>query len=824
VGKSGEHGAGPPSTRARDSQIFICDASAEAGRLLTTLQARGYAIVDVPLGLLPNRVNYEVPHVVICDADAHEARRLLEEMLVAAGEDVAIALIANPHGEISTDDQLRKLANLVIPRPIDIDTAVDKVGALAGVPAKGSHRPRIGLPSRSPVLVASARKPYRSDGYSASKVSSSHPPAADATEDSLWPTDSAAPSRGPGPIEPVRSPSESVPPARAVGTSTVPPSSGRLNLSPETRAVLEEGRRKVKNFPKQSSPRPIRLTTPAHDSSESVPLEFLKALAEPLGQADMENESSAPVSEGSTSDGTRKPPPSFDQSTQQQTKRRPSQPTGTTGLAGVIGVRAPPRSALELDENDDDEPTNPGGRPPTQPPGALFDPDDEEEDEIVFSPSADVPPALDDLSDLLTAKSSRPPPSLPAVSVPTERPGAATVPPPKRLHRSPPATDLLAPPQFVPTTGPRGAPSLPASLAPARASRAGHETQKLNLEDSWRNQSCLLALARAIRERRSGAIAQQEGIGLRRIVLTDGDISTVTSTLESEGLAHFLAARGDISKEVLQSLGSIPGFGRHAGAALIARGLLQQEDLWPILRSHAEWILGRALLSREEAQLEETVPARILEEPAVFGGAAGTEIYLEAVRRVLGHEHALKLLGSGETVLSLGRHESLLGESALEQAEQQQILDAVGKPLSLLKAKRPDLLSVVLGLTYLGVLSTGGDAPQARPDPPPEKIQLRTKEMDDEAFATRVLTRRALVDEGDYFSILGIPRSATSYEIDRARKDLLAEYSEQRLTARTVHLQDDLRLLRQTIDEAYLVLSDEVRRLRYRAALEAFPD
>src|SRR5690606_31561579 len=123
------------------------------------------------------RVNYEVPRVVICDADAHEAKRLLEEMLVAAGEDVAVALIANPQGEISTDDQLRKLANLVIPRPIDIDTAVEKVGALTGVPAKGSHRPRIGLPSRSPVLVASARKPYRSDGYSNPKASSSHPPA-----------------------------------------------------------------------------------------------------------------------------------------------------------------------------------------------------------------------------------------------------------------------------------------------------------------------------------------------------------------------------------------------------------------------------------------------------------------------------------------------------------------------------------------------------------------------------------------------------------------------------------------------------------------------
>src|SRR5690606_32656860 len=362
-------------------------------------------------------------------------------------------------------------------------------------------------------------------------------------------------------------------------------------------------------------------------------------------------------------------------------------PTGLTGLAGVVGARAPRRESAP-DEHDDDEPTNPGGRPPTQPPGALFDPDDE--DEFRFRPSADMPPALDDLSDLLVAKSSRPPPSLPTVSVPTERPGTAsaeqeplllaTVPPPRREPRPSHPTDLLAsphfaPPQFRPGPGLRMRPS-PSARTPERAGLTDHQAPQLHVEESWQNLSALHALARAIRERRSGAIAQQEGIGLRRIVLTDGDISTVTSTLESESLGHFLASRGDISREVLQSLGSIPGFGRHAGAALIARGLLQQEDLWPILRSHAEWILGHSLLSREETQLEETVPARILEEPAVFGGAAGTEIYLEAVRRVLSHEHALKLLGSGETVLSMGRHESLLGESALDQVEQQQVLDA----------------------------------------------------------------------------------------------------------------------------------------------------
>jgi hypothetical protein len=129
-------------------------------------------------------------------------------------------------------------------------------------------------------------------------------------------------------------------------------------------------------------------------------------------------------------------------------------------------------------------------------------------------------------------------------------------------------------------------------------------------------------------------------------------------------------------------------------------------------------------------------------------------------------------------------------------------------------------MPVLLGLTYLGILSTGGEqpAPVVRKD-----LQLRSEEIDDEAFVARVKTRRALVDDGDYFSILGIPRTATGYEVERARADLLAEYADHRLTPRTVHLKKDLALLRATIDEAHLVLKDEVRRRRYRAALEAVP-
>lgn len=824
MGKSGENDQGSvsPSPRAQDTQIFLCDASAEAGRVLSGLIARGYAAVDVPLGLLPSRVRYEVPRVVVCDAEAREARRLLEEMLETAGESIAIALLAEPQGEIVRDPDLRRLASVVIPRPIDLDTAVDKIAVLAGTPAKGSHRPRIGAQRRAPVLVAAARKPYRSDGEPSPKLASSQPPGArgDGSDDSLWPID-APPSKGTA--EASRLAYETGPPPRTPNT-TVPPSSGRLSLSPETTAVLDEGRRRVKTHPTQHSPRPIRLAAQSHPTAEEIREEYLAALAEPLGDSDPEE---SPPSIGAPTSGDTNTRNRSAQDMVTSPGRRPSEPTGATGLSGVVGslADAPP---YHQTFEDDEEPTNPGGRSPSQapPPPSNF-----------ATPSGQMPPQLDDLSDLLISKSSHTPLPFPEVPTQTERPGSIgtdgglgarhfsiTVPPPRRR---PSRTTGILPPHDAPDLDDiQSASPIPASLSPDRGSAPqlpGGVSEKLNLRAAWDRPVALYTLARAIHERRSGAVAQQVGVGLRRIVLTDGDISTVTSTLELETLPHFLAARGDITKEVLHSLGSVPGFGRHAGAALIARGLLQQEDLWPVLRAHSEWILGRALLSDEETLHEETVPARILEEPAVFGGAAGTEIYLEAVRRVISPEQAFKLLGSGETIVSVGRHESLLGESALEPSEQQMILDAVGKPVSQLKKRHPELLAVFLGLTYLDVLSIGGQAPEPA-SATKQALTRRNEEIDEEAFVARVMTRRALVEDGDYFSILGVSRAATGYEIDRARDDLMAEYSDHRLTAGTVHLQEDLRLLRETIDEAHLVLRDDVRRMRYRTALEAQPD
>ncbi|MFO0565342.1 MAG: hypothetical protein U0263_06745 [Polyangiaceae bacterium] len=104
-------------------------------------------------------------------------------------------------------------------------------------------------------------------------------------------------------------------------------------------------------------------------------------------------------------------------------------------------------------------------------------------------------------------------------------------------------------------------------------------------------------------------------------MLRDGDFVTAASGIASESLVAFLTARGTLSPDVQKALGhKLPAFGRHAGAALIAHGHLRQDELWPVLRSHAEWLVGRVLeMTAGGASIERDVPARLEAEPAVLG-------------------------------------------------------------------------------------------------------------------------------------------------------------------------------------------------------------
>jgi hypothetical protein len=370
---------------------------------------------------------------------------------------------------------------------------------------------------------------------------------------------------------------------------------------------------------------------------------------------------------------------------------------------------------------------------------------------------------------------------------------ASTPPPPARTDAQPPTHQHAAIPQIPSTLGPRDA---------------------------------LSAMARIIRGRYTGALALEDDAGIRRIVFREGDFVTAASSVEGESLVAFLVRRGALPASAAAQLGrKLPPFGRHAGAALIAHGHLRQDELWPVLRAHAEWLVGRAMaMQRGVASLEAEVPARLETEPAVFGGATGAEVFVELIRRVLHPSEALARLGGGDARLRDGPSAALLSEASLPEHDLAFVNRAKTATLQQIMqtAHSPDALAVLFALAELGVLERS--APASAPGPGDGLEPEPVDQLDDEARRARILARKALVDEGDYFALLGVMPNATAYEIRHAFLQLRREFEPHRiLTAGTVDLRDQVEDIVEVLEEAYDVLRDGVRRERYRRALEATP-
>lgn len=405
-----------------------------------------------------------------------------------------------------------------------------------------------------------------------------------------------------------------------------------------------------------------------------------------------------------------------------------------------------------------------------------------------------------------------PPPAIgeadPESRLPTPPPLPAM---PVALGERSPATTRMARPLERERAAAAPPPAAPASVA------------SLEVPEVLREGDAIRVLSRAVRARFSGALAFENDAGIRRVVLREGDFVTAASSIHAETLLAFLVKRGNISQEVASQLGRrLPPFGRHAGAALIAHGHLRQDDLWPVLRSHAEWVLTHtASMTQGSAEVEEDIPGRLEAEPAVFGGATGAEVLVEVVRRAISPYEAVRRLGGNHARLAPGNHPELLSECALDERETQLVNRAQSNTVreTLDSAGSDHFAPVLYALLELGVVESLGPARHSEQPVSPEVDQL-----DDEALRERVVARRRLVDEADYFTLLGLARNATAYDIRRAYLELRREFEPNRLlTARIADLADDVQLIVEVLDEAYDVLRDDVRRERYRRAIQATP-
>jgi hypothetical protein len=353
-------------------------------------------------------------------------------------------------------------------------------------------------------------------------------------------------------------------------------------------------------------------------------------------------------------------------------------------------------------------------------------------------------------------------------------------------------------------------------------------TQSLELPGALVRGAPARVIGRAVRQRFTGCLTFEVDQGLRRIIFKDGDVVISTSAVHGESLVAFLSQRGDLTPDTAAQIEHrIPTFGRHAGAALIARGLLEQSELWPVLRAHAEWVLAQLLLiERGAVSIEDPVPERLAAEPAVFGGATGAEVLVEVIQRVLAPAQALGYLGSDGVVFARGPAYALLSECALTPRLLELIARSEQLPLIELMADATDepmLPCVLYALGVLDVLQATAQEPK-RPRAPRSRPSKVPDRIDDDALRAKVQARRALVDDGDYFALLGVPRGATGYDIRRSYVELRRQFDpQQALRTSTLDLQEDLDTILEVLDEAYEVLRDQQRRERYRRAIESMP-
>jgi len=334
-------------------------------------------------------------------------------------------------------------------------------------------------------------------------------------------------------------------------------------------------------------------------------------------------------------------------------------------------------------------------------------------------------------------------------------------------------------------------------------------------------------LASAIAGRGTGVLAFESPEGAHRVVLREGDVVTAASSVDEESLLPFLAARGELPRDrVAQLAGKVPASGRHAGAALVAHGYLRQDQLWTVLRAHAEWLMGKVVaLERGAAGFEADAGGRLRSEPSVFGGSTGAEVFVEVVRRGVSPAVAIERMGGDAARIVEGANAQLTSECALGAAETAWLGRIRGKTLAeaLASAGDPDSAAVLYALVSLGVCDV------VRPIGAPRSqvaanAAAAADPLDDEAIRARVRARLQLVDEGDYFSVLGVSKTATSYEVKRAFLELRRTFEPSKLLTPSLgDLVDDVRKIASVLDEAYEILRDGARRERYRRAIDASP-
>jgi hypothetical protein len=343
-------------------------------------------------------------------------------------------------------------------------------------------------------------------------------------------------------------------------------------------------------------------------------------------------------------------------------------------------------------------------------------------------------------------------------------------------------------------------------------------------------------LGRISTERLTGWLTLRRDGVEKAIVFDRGNPILAGSNQPEDRMGEMLVRQGRLSMEQqARSAAILVNTGQRLGEVLVEMGLIKASELGPLVRRHYEeiiysvfaWESGEWLLAPDRPEKEETV---LLTEHA-------PALILEGIRRKYTAGRLLAHIGGADQVLRLpavaGTSE-LLERMGLTDEERTLVplfdgVRALGDVRNLTDAPEESLYGLVWALLVLGQLERVERASQEAAAPvdssgdPGASRHDRERDRDRRIDRARVMARYALVQDGDYFQILGVARDATAHEIRRAHQALCRELAPQSLEPSLVsELSSELQAIRVVLDEGIRILADPRIRPRYQSRLPAF--
>lgn len=312
----------------------------------------------------------------------------------------------------------------------------------------------------------------------------------------------------------------------------------------------------------------------------------------------------------------------------------------------------------------------------------------------------------------------------------------------------------------------------------------------------------------------SGSIRFERDQITKTIFFDDGYPVFATSDAPFDRLNELLRREGRLSRAQIESYSRIcERDGRRLGALLIEEGIIEDTQLFPLIRRHVLEIIY-SLFSWEQGQFRLDSLASSHEE-RIRLDKHPSAIILEGIRRKYGLDRLTEKLGTSNAHYRL--YEDIeLSDFELEEDEILTVRKLVNEQ-SLASLQSQSVLSrercyqVVYGLFVLGAIINTHSEKSVK-----SKKSLPTLSRD------FVAEKYRQVEESDYFTLLGVGIDASDREIEGAYLELSKEFSPDKFShlSRSYDIEpQDIELLQQVLAEAYRILSDEALRRAYKSTL-----